>query len=85
MQADAKHEKHHADFSELAGQAFVGDRFWRKSADKDARDEVPDERRQTESVGKVSQRKRDCETDSDGADQGNIVHLWRARSQNARK
>jgi hypothetical protein len=46
FQPDGEHEKHHAEFGEVAGGVFVGDNVERARPEQDAHREVTDHRRQ---------------------------------------
>ena len=73
VQADTEHQQDHADFGELGGEVGIGDESRRERADRDARQQVADERRQAHSRGEKPEGECEHETDSDERDEFGFV------------
>ena len=48
MQAHAEHQQRHADLGELEGDVRIGGQPWREGPDRDAREQIANDRRQTD-------------------------------------
>ena len=73
MQADAEHQQDDADLGQLRGEIGIGDESRRERTDRDARDQVADERRQAHACGEVSKGEREHEADGDQRDEFGFV------------
>ncbi len=58
MQTDAEEKEDYADFGKLLGYGLVRGKARCKGADRDAGQEVPDDRRQLQSLGYVTEHQR---------------------------
>ena len=65
VQADAEHQQDHADLGELAGEVGVGDEARRERADRDAGQQVADQRRQAQASREKPEAEREDEADRD--------------------
>ncbi|MCY1451591.1 hypothetical protein D9M71_684650 [compost metagenome] len=75
MQADTEHQQHHADFGQLVGQRLVGDEAGSERSYADARNQVTDQRRQTQLVGQRAENEGEPKANGDDVDQvGVMVH-----------
>ena len=75
MQADAEHQQHYADFSELAGKLLVGDKARRGRADDDAGNQVTDENRQLQARGDEAHNQR--QSQAGGGNRGDQSKVMR--------
>ena len=73
MQADAEHQQNDADLGELIGDILVGDIARRERAHQDAGDQIPDQRRDTQTLCERTQNKGKYETDNDGGNQRGVM------------
>ena len=74
MHADAEHQQDDADFRELRCDAAVGDKARRMRADGDAREQVTDERRQSQAVRDPAEQKREREPAGEQRDDRQVMH-----------
>ena len=73
VQTHSKHQKNDADLCELRGDFVVGDVTGRKRADENARQQITDDRRQSELVGGKSERKCRGKSSSQSENQTNLM------------
>jgi hypothetical protein len=69
MHSDAEHEQHHADLGQLARELDVRDEARRGRADRDAREQIPDQHRQPQTRGHDTEDQREAERGRDRRDQ----------------
>jgi hypothetical protein len=74
LQADAKHQKDDADLGQLLGEPRIGDEAGRIRSDEQAADQIPDDRRQAETLGDVAEQQRRREAAGERPDQIDAVH-----------
>ncbi len=78
MQADAEHQQDDADLGQLGGEIGIGDESRRERTDRDACEQIADERRQAHARGEKSEREREHEADGDQRDEfGFVGHVPR--------
>ncbi len=73
MQAHAEHQKDDAEFGELGRQRLVGDVTRREGADRDAGEQISDQRRHLQALGDGAENKSEPEARNDGCDQRCIM------------
>jgi hypothetical protein len=73
MQPDPEHQQDHADFGELGREARVGDEARREGTDRDARDQVSDDRRYLEQVSPQAEQQCKHEADGEEGDERSFV------------
>ena len=61
LQADAEHQQDDADFGELLGHVLIGDEARRVRADEEAGEQIADDRREAEPLGREAQQARRAE------------------------
>ena len=80
MQADPEHQQDDADLGELQRQVLVGDKARRERADRDAGEQVSDQRRDPQPVGDRAKDKGEADAEDDRRDQRGRVVLHDAGS-----
>ena len=75
LQADAEHQQDDADLGQLLGEMLVGHEPWRVRTDQDSREQIPDDRRQAESLRSVASHERGSEAAGQRADEIDGVHV----------
>ncbi|MEA3220909.1 MAG: hypothetical protein OZX49_02024 [Immundisolibacter sp.] len=73
MQPDPEHQQDDADFCKLGSELCVGNEPWRKRPDRDAGQQIADQRRQLDLAGKKSTDKREQQPHDDGGDECGFV------------
>ena len=68
MESDAEHEQDDADLGELIGDARIGYEAGREGADGDAGQQVANERRQAQAMGRDAKRQGEHKANNDGGD-----------------
>ena len=69
MEPDAEHQEDDADLGELVGDVLVGDVARRERTDKDAGDQIADERRKLEAVRQHAEAEGEPKTDGKRRDE----------------
>ena len=63
MQTDAEHQQDHANLGELPGESSIADESRREGADRDARQQVADDRRNAHQIGHQAEEQRQHKAD----------------------
>lgn len=74
MQAHPEHEKDHADFGKLIGEAGIRDKTRSERADNNACKQIAGDRRNLQAVGKRAHQKGDDKTRHNRGDKWGIMH-----------
>ena len=80
MQPDPEHQQDDADLGELQRQVLVGDKAGRGRADRDAGEQIPDQRRDAQPVGDRAEDEGEADAEDDRRDQRGRVVLHDAGS-----
>jgi hypothetical protein len=84
VQPDAEHQQDHADLGELVGKSLVGDIAGREGPDRDARQQISDQRRNPQPLRARRQDEGQDQADHDGRDQRCVMRhrplftIWRS-------
>jgi hypothetical protein len=73
VDADPEHQQDDADLGKLLREAGVGDESWRVGADDDSRQQVADQRRETEPRGGQPEHERQANARGDRGYEGRIM------------
>ena len=84
MQAHPEHQQDDADLGQLQRQVLVGDKAGRERADRDAGEQVPDQRRDPQPVGDRAEDEGETDAEDDRRDQRGRVVLHDAGSNSPR-
>jgi hypothetical protein len=72
-EADAKHQKDHADLGEVPGERRIGDEPRGERADQHAGEEVADQRRDPYSMGERAENEGEDEASHDRGDERRVM------------
>ena len=73
MKPDAEHQKDDADLGQFGGKALVGDEARRERTNRDAREQIADDRRNAKPLSQGAKDERQGEANDNGGDQRRIV------------